>query len=73
MVAAVRLSARIGPTKLTDEFTVPLCRTRHREVHRASKEPAGWTQLAIEPMGIAHKLWRQRIRLQKRTPQREAR
>ena len=43
--------------KVSDEFTVPLCRTHHREVHRTSKEPAWWTQLAIEPMAIAYKLW----------------
>ena len=43
--------------KVSDEFTVPLCRTHHREVHRNAKEPAWWAQLAIEPMAIAYKLW----------------
>lgn len=43
--------------KASDEFTVPLCRVHHREVHRTTKEVAWWTQLGIEPLEIARKLW----------------
>lgn len=43
--------------KVSDEFTVPLCRVHHREVHRTGKELAWWTQLGIDPLDIAHKLW----------------
>ena len=43
--------------KVSDEFTVPLCRTHHREVHRNAKEPVWWAQLGLDPMAIAYKLW----------------
>jgi ERF superfamily protein len=45
--------------KVSDEFTVPLCRTHHREVHRNTKEPVWWAQLGLDPMAIAYKLWTQ--------------
>ena len=45
--------------KVSDEFTVPLCRTHHREVHRAGKEPQWWAKLDIEPLAIADKFWAQ--------------
>jgi hypothetical protein len=43
--------------KVSDEFTVPLCRIHHRAVHRASDEPAWWTQLGIDPIPVARALW----------------
>jgi hypothetical protein len=43
--------------KVSDEFVVPLCRIHHREVHRASDEPAWWKQLGIDPVLVARKLW----------------
>jgi hypothetical protein len=43
--------------KVSDEFTVPLCRSHHRELHRAGKEAAWWTQRGIEPLATAAKLW----------------
>ena len=43
--------------KVSDEFTVPLCRAHHRELHRAGKEAAWWTQMAIEPLATARELW----------------
>jgi ERF superfamily protein len=43
--------------KVSDEFTVPLCRTHHRELHRARKEVDWWSKNRIEPTGIARKLW----------------
>jgi hypothetical protein len=43
--------------KVSDEFTVPLCRAHHRELHRMSKEAVWWSKLGIEPLGLARKLW----------------
>src|SRR5262249_21967088 len=45
--------------KVSDEFTVPLCRTHHREVHRSSDEVAWWKKSGIDALEAAHKLWRQ--------------
>jgi hypothetical protein len=43
--------------KVSDEFTVPLCRLHHRELHRAAKEIDWWSRLGIEPLDVAHRLW----------------
>jgi hypothetical protein len=43
--------------KVSDEFTVPLCRVHHREVHRTTKELAWWHALGIAPLEVAHGLW----------------
>lgn len=43
--------------KVSDEFTVPLCRAHHRELHRTGKETEYWTEAGIEPIGFARKLW----------------
>ena len=45
--------------KVSDEFTVLLCRSHHRELHRSSDEPTWWTKLGIEPLSIAVQLWKQ--------------
>jgi len=45
--------------KVSDEFTVPLCRVHHRDLHRCSDEKAWWEAAKIEPMKIAEKLWRE--------------
>ena len=45
--------------KVSDEFTVPLCRTHHREVHRTVKERQWWDRLGVDPMPIADTLWLQ--------------
>ena len=45
--------------KVSDEFTVPLCRSHHRELHRTGNEVRWWAQFGIDPMGIAYKLWTQ--------------
>src|SRR5262245_11779877 len=55
--------------KVSDEFTVPLCRVHHRTVHRSSNEPTWWTAARIDPVKIARKLWR-RTRLNRKTPSR---
>jgi hypothetical protein len=43
--------------KVSDEFTVPLCRVHHRELHRAGKEFEWWSKTGIEPLTIARELW----------------
>jgi len=45
--------------KVSDEFTVPLCRGHHRELHRASKEVVWWSKFGIEPVTVACRLWRE--------------
>jgi hypothetical protein len=44
--------------KVSDEFTVPLCRGHHREVHRSGDEAAWWAKLGVEPLRAAIALWR---------------
>jgi hypothetical protein len=43
--------------KVSDEFTVPLCRGHHREVHRSGDEAAWWRKAGIDPSGAARALW----------------
>jgi hypothetical protein len=45
--------------KVSDEFTVPLCRGHHREVHRCGDEAAWWAKVGIEPLSAANALWRE--------------
>jgi hypothetical protein len=44
--------------KVSDEFVVPLCRTHHREAHRASREIAWWQAQGIAPLATAETFWR---------------
>jgi hypothetical protein len=44
--------------KASDEFTVPLCRMHHREVHRTGDERAWWKAAGIDPLKVAGKLWK---------------
>ena len=43
--------------KVSDEFTVPLCRGHHREVHRCGDEAAWWVKASIDPTVPARALW----------------
>ena len=43
--------------KVSDEFTVPLCRAHHHELHRHGDERAWWTNLKIAPLPVAQDLW----------------
>jgi hypothetical protein len=43
--------------KVSDEFTVPLCRTHHRDNHSFGDEIAWWERRAIDPIAIARVLW----------------
>jgi hypothetical protein len=44
--------------KVSDEYTVPVCRLHHRELHRHGDEAAWWISLSIDPVPIAFALWR---------------
>jgi ERF superfamily len=43
--------------KVSDEFTVPLCRGHHREVHHCGDEAAWWRNVRIDPVATARALW----------------
>ena len=43
--------------KVSDEFTVPLCRTHHRDIHNFGDEVAWWERRAIDPVATARMLW----------------
>jgi hypothetical protein len=43
--------------KVSDEFTVPLCRTHHRENHSFGDEIAWWGRRAIDPVATSRMLW----------------
>ena len=43
--------------KVSDEFTVPLCRTHHRDIHSFGDEGAWWERRAIDPVATARMLW----------------
>ena len=45
--------------RVSDEFTVPLCRLHHRELHRIGNERSWWDQLNIDPLPIALRFWQQ--------------
>src|SRR5271157_5389178 len=43
--------------KVSDEFTVPLCRAHHREIHRCGDEGLWWGKTGIDPLVAARTLW----------------
>ena len=43
--------------KVSDEFTVPLCRKHHRELHRHGNEATWWANMQVAPIPIANELW----------------
>jgi len=43
--------------KVSDEFTVPLCRDHHHELHRHGNEMAWWANLQMAPIEAAKQLW----------------
>ena len=45
--------------KVSDEFTVPLCRDHHLDLHRYSNETAWWANLQIAPIEVARDLWQE--------------
>ncbi|MGY4472311.1 hypothetical protein ACVWWK_008020 [Bradyrhizobium sp. LB9.1b] len=43
--------------KVSDEFTVPLCRAHHQDLHRYGNERVWWANLQITPLQVALDLW----------------
>jgi hypothetical protein len=43
--------------KVSDRFSVPICRLHHRELHRGGNERAWWEKHAIDPLSVAANLW----------------
>jgi hypothetical protein len=43
--------------KVSDRFSVPICRLHHRELHRRGNERAWWQNEGIDPLGAAAMLW----------------
>ena len=43
--------------KVSDEFTVPLCRGHHRQLHQAGNEVTWWERLNLKPLEVAKLLW----------------
>jgi hypothetical protein len=48
--------------RVSDEYTVPLCRSHHRALHRRGDEAAWWKTNRVDPITVAGELW-QRTRL----------
>ena len=44
--------------KVSDEFTVPVRRLHHRELHRYGDEASWWAGVNVDPVPIALELWR---------------
>jgi hypothetical protein len=42
---------------VSDEFSVPLCRKHHRELHRHGNEANWWANMQVAPIPIANELW----------------
>ena len=45
--------------KVSDEFTVPVCRLHHRELLAHGDEKLFWKRINIDPLPIALRLWKQ--------------
>jgi ERF superfamily protein len=43
--------------RVSDEYTVPLCRSHHRALHRYGDEPSWWATHKIDPLTVARDLW----------------
>jgi hypothetical protein len=44
--------------KVSDEYTVPVCRLHHRHLHSYGDEASWWAGVSIDPLPIALELWR---------------
>ena len=47
--------------KVSDEFTVPLCRDHHVELHRRGNERAWWASVQVSPVEVARALWEETL------------
>jgi hypothetical protein len=52
--------------KVGDEFTVPLCREHHRDLHHSGNEAAWWRDMGIDAIEIAKQLWAETNELRQR-------
>jgi len=57
--ASIDVDSRVQMPRrsLSDEFTVPLCRGHHRQLHQAGNEIVWWENLGINALEIAKGLW----------------
>jgi hypothetical protein len=44
--------------KVSDEYTIPVCRVHHRDLHGYGDEASWWAGVGIDPLPIALELWR---------------
>jgi hypothetical protein len=44
--------------KVSDEYTIPVCRLHHRELHGYGDEASWWAAVSIDPLPLALELWR---------------
>jgi len=44
--------------KVSDEYTVPVCRLHHRELHGYGDEASWWAAISLDPIPIALSLWK---------------
>jgi hypothetical protein len=44
--------------KVSDEYTVPVCRVHHRDLHTYGDEASWWAGVSIDPLPKALQLWR---------------
>jgi ERF superfamily len=50
--------ARALGRKVSDEYTIPVCRVHHRDLHGYGDEASWWAGVGIDPLPIALELWR---------------
>jgi hypothetical protein len=43
--------------KVSDEYTVPVCRLHHRELHGYGDETSWWAGVGVDPLPIALEFW----------------
>src|SRR5271165_4178704 len=44
--------------KVSDEYTIPVCRLHHRDLHSYGDEASWWAGVNVDPLPIALELWR---------------
>jgi hypothetical protein len=47
--------------KVSDEFTVPLCREHHQALHRHGNEMGWWADVDLRPLEVAKSLWERTV------------
>jgi hypothetical protein len=43
--------------KVSDRYTVPICRLHHRELHKHGDERVWWEKQGIDPLPVAGRFW----------------